>query len=279
VHTSFNQSITTTGRLSSSRPNLQNIPTRTELGMEIRKAFVAPEGYVLAGFDYSQIELRLMAHFAQDQKMIADFAAGRDIHAATAMRVFKLDALEDVTSSQRSIAKAVNFATLYGAGARTLAENAGVSYEEARSFMEEYFQEYPTVSQYIEQLVETAKQKGYAETMFGRRLSLPDLQSKMPQVQKAAERIAVNMPLQGTAADIMKKAMISVCDFVEQRTPDVWIILQVHDDLVLEIKEDRADELIPQIQQLIEADMHLSVPLQVDVKVGKNWGVMEKRSR
>lgn len=276
VHTSYNQAVTTTGRLSSSKPNLQNIPIRTSLGQKIRKAFIAQEGYALVAFDYSQIELRLMAHLAQDKNMLEDFAQGKDIHTTTAQRIFKVQQLEDVTKEQRGIAKAINFGAIYGAGARTIAQNAHVPTTEAKQFLEDYFTQYHAVRDYMEYLKEEARKTGYASTLFGRVLMLPDINSGHPQMKAAAERIAINMPLQGTAADIMKKAMIAVHDFVIQHTPDLWIILQVHDELVLEIKEEMVHKYRPTIQNLMQDVVSLDVPLKVNVQVGKNWGEMQK---
>lgn len=275
VHTSYNQAVTTTGRLSSSDPNLQNIPTRTPLGQQIRHAFCAAPGFLLISLDYSQIELRLAAHFSRDPSMLADFKEGKDIHAATALRIFKLTSLQDVTQSQRRIAKAINFATIYGAGPRKLAENAHITVPEAKQFMDEYFHSYATLHSYRERLIQQAVEKGYAETFFGRTLFIPDINSNLPQYRAAAERLAINMPLQGTAADIMKKAMIAVFNLVNTYIPDVWMILQVHDELVLEVKTSMVSELVPQIKTLMEQVVSFEVELLVDVKQGLTWGSLQ----
>ncbi|MEI6223063.1 MAG: DNA polymerase [bacterium] len=274
VHTSFNQSVASTGRLSSSNPNFQNIPIRTEMGQRIRQAFVAAPGYTLLSFDYSQIELRLMAFLSQDAKMLDDFAHDRDIHAATAQRIFHLPTLDAVTSDQRRIAKAINFATMYGAGPRTLGENAGINFNDAKLFLQEYFAYYPAVKGYATGLKELAHKNGYATTLFGRVLHLPDISSSLPQMRAAAERVAVNMPLQGTAADIMKLAMIAVHAFVETLVPDVYIILQVHDELVLEVREEKVGEIALKVRELMEKVEGVAVRLKVDGKVGKTWGEM-----
>ncbi|MEK7094836.1 MAG: DNA polymerase I [Patescibacteria group bacterium] len=272
VHTTFNQTITATGRLSSSDPNLQNIPIRTEIGREIRKAFVAPEGKVLVAADYSQIELRLVAAFSKDKNMLEVFKSGGDIHAATAAKVFGVNENE-VSPEQRRAAKTVNFGIIYGMGPRALARNIGVSFEDAKSFIEKYFLAFPGVRQYLDEALLEAKRKGYAETIFGRRRYLPDLKNGVQMLRAAAERMATNMPLQGAAADIMKKAMLKVADW--KKPAGTLVLLQVHDELVLEVPRDVADDVVRVLPKLMCDVADLAVPLEVKIKTGKNWGEME----
>ncbi len=276
LHTSYNQTVTTTGRLSSSKPNLQNIPIRTPMGNEIRKAFVAEEGKTLASLDYSQIELRLVAHVANDPRMIQDFQEGKDIHTATAARLFHCSESE-VSKEQRGVAKAINFATIYGAGPRNLAQNAGVSIEEAKSFIDTYFTTYKSVHETIEHMKQKARDNGYAETLFGRRLAIPDIDSSLPQLKASAERIAVNMPFQGTAADLMKLAMIEIYHDIKDSN-DCCMLLQVHDELVFEITDNQLDAYLPKLQQAMEQVTPLQVPLTVDVATGTSWGALHDYS-
>lgn len=276
VHTSYNQAVASTGRLSSSSPNLQNIPIRTPLGQSIRRAFEAAPGMRLLSLDYSQIELRIMAHFSQDTQLCDDFAHDRDIHTATAQRIFKLSRSDLVTKQQRSIAKAINFAILYGAGPRNIAENANISFSDAKEFVERYFNHYPGIRCCMDGLKEQARQQGYASTLLGRRLALPDLTGGAAQFRAAAERVALNMPLQGTAADIMKLAMIAVFRWLQRQPADeAALLLQVHDELVLEVHQDRIAYYADAIKHEMESVVRLAVPLTVDVQVGENWAELE----
>lgn len=271
VHTSFNQAQTSTGRLSSSNPNLQNIPIRTSEGRRIREAFVAKEGHILLSADYSQVELRLMAHFSQDETMITAFREGKDIHAATAAEVFRTP-LEKVTSQERRAAKAINFGLIYGMGAFGLAKQLGISRTQAQEYISLYFSRYPGVLNYMDQTKERAREQGYVETLLGRRLYLPGIQSSNAIARSGAERIAINAPLQGTAADIIKLAMLKV-DRLLREKPEIEakMLLQVHDELILEsslASEKLATELlIAAMTDVIEID----VPLIVEVGRGKNW--------
>ncbi len=273
VHTSFNQTITATGRLSSSDPNLQNIPIRTELGREIRKAFVAEPGNVLVAADYSQIELRVVAHLSGDERMIETFANGGDIHKTTASFIFDVP-LDEVTKDMRRSAKEVNFGVLYGMGSYGLSQRTGLSRSEAREFIEKYFAQYPKMKKYTESLIEQAHKEGFVETLFGRRRYLPDINSSMAQVRNAAERAAVNLPVQGTSADIMKLAMISVHNQITKEYPATKLIMQVHDELVLEVPEKDVDTVSELVKNAMEGVVELKIPIDVEVKVGHNWGEM-----
>lgn len=272
LHTTFNQTITVTGRLSSSDPNLQNIPVRTDLGNLVREAFIADEGYELVSFDYSQIELRLAASLAKDRGMIDIFKADGDIHTATSAAINRIKESE-VTSEMRRRAKALNFGIIYGISVYGLAQSAGVSYEEAKNFIEGYMAKFSGVSRYITESIEEAKRKGYAETILGRRRYLPELRSPNSQVRQAAERMAVNMPIQGMAADVVKLAMIGVSPLLDG---DVRLLLQVHDELLFEIKKEKISSLAPKIKSIMENVYSLEIPLKVDIKIGANWGKMEK---
>lgn len=280
LHTTFNQTITSTGRLSSSDPNLQNIPIRTELGREIRKAFVAERGSVLVAADYSQIELRLAAVIGRVKKMRAAFAENADIHTATAAEVWNTS-LEKVTKEQRRAAKAINFGLLYGMGPSSLAEGTGMSFAESKEFVQRYFDVYPEIKVYMDETKAFAVTQGYVETLFGRRRYLPDITSGVPQVRAAAERMAINAPIQGSAADLMKMAMIKIHEWIEKeygfapRAP-VKMILQVHDELVFEVKKGLALKVGKQIKDSMETTHTLAVPIVVDVEIGKNWGELEK---
>lgn len=271
IHTSYNQTITATGRLSSSDPNLQNIPTRTKLGKEIRKAFVAPKGKTLVAIDYSQFELRLAASFSKDKGFIEAFKSGVDVHSRTAADVLDKK-IEDVTKEERSAAKAINFGILYGMGSRKLALSTGFSLTEAKAFIEKYFAVHPGISDYIENAKAMAHERGYAETLFGRRRYLPEISSGIHMLVAAAERMAVNMPIQGTQADLVKIAMIDVADWIENVDLDVTMLLQVHDELVFEIADKDLDAAIPEIKKIMEAVWDDDVPLKVDVEVGRDWG-------
>ncbi|MDD4271637.1 MAG: DNA polymerase I [Patescibacteria group bacterium] len=277
LHTSFNQTVTATGRLSSTEPNLQNIPIRTELGREIRKAFVADRGYKLLSLDYSQIELRLAAHMSGDKKMIKAFKDGEDIHTATAAAINQV-ALSEVTPKMRREAKATNFGILYGQGPHGLSQNADIPYMRAKEFIDQYFKVYRGVKEFVEETIEQARGRGYAETLFGRRRFLPEINSSVMQVRKAAERMAVNTPLQGTAADIIKVAMIRVQELIDKKyqADEIKMLLQVHDELVFEVKENSVKEAVAEIKEIMENVIKLKVPIEVDASVGDNWGEMEE---
>ncbi|MDX1706593.1 DNA polymerase I [Pseudidiomarina sp.] len=272
IHTSYHQAVTATGRLSSSDPNLQNIPIRTEAGRRVRKAFTAPAGYKIMAIDYSQIELRIMAHLSQDPNLLEAFSKGRDIHAATASEVFGV-ALDEVSSEQRRRAKAVNFGLIYGMSAFGLARQLDIPRHEAQHYMDKYFERFPGVLRYMEDTRTQAKRDGYVETLFGRRLQLPEIRSSNGARRKAAERAAINAPMQGTAADIIKYAMIAVSDYLRDniRNDDVWMIMQVHDELVFEVRENRVDEMKSELVRVMEQAAKLDVPLIADVGVGNNW--------
>jgi DNA polymerase-1 len=272
LRASFHQAITATGRLSSSNPNLQNIPIRTEIGKKLRQAFVAESNYQLISFDYSQIELRIMASLAKEEEMIADFLAGRDIHLATAAKINEID-LDQVNDQQRRAAKAVNFGILYGQGPYGLAEVTGLSYGAAKDFIDQYFAVYPRVNQYIAELIELAAANGFAETMWGRRRYLPDLFSFNPSIKRAAERMAVNLPIQGTAADIMKAAMIKVDDWLSSRflPNQARLVLQIHDEILIEAEQGLVAEIIKEVPGLMAGVINLAVPLAVNSTVGVNW--------
>ncbi|MCT8544828.1 DNA polymerase I [Glaesserella parasuis] len=269
VHTSYHQAVTATGRLSSSDPNLQNIPIRNEQGRRIRQAFIAHDGYVILAADYSQIELRIMAHLANDANMIKAFAEGKDIHRSTAAEIFGVP-LEDVTSEQRRSAKAINFGLIYGMSEFGLANQLGISRTDAKKYMELYFQRYPAVQQFMLDIREKAAEKGYVETLFGRRLYLPEINSSNQMRRKAAERVAINAPMQGTAADIIKVAMIGI-DQAVRNCEDIAMIMQVHDELVFEVKADRVEHYTPLIKAEMEKAIELKVPLIAEVGVGGNW--------
>ncbi|NHB89795.1 DNA polymerase I [Photorhabdus tasmaniensis] len=270
VHTSYHQAVTATGRLSSRDPNLQNIPVRNDEGRRIRQAFVAPEGYRIMAADYSQIELRIMAHLSQDQGLLKAFAEEQDIHRATAAEVFGLP-LEQVTSEQRRSAKAINFGLIYGMSAFGLSRQLGIPRGEAQRYMDRYFERYPGVLTYMERTRQQAEEQGYVETLDGRRLYLPDIKSRNGMRRKAAEREAINAPMQGTAADIIKKAMIAVDDWIISEEPKVRMIMQVHDELVFEVHESQLEYTEQKVRELMEKSMALDVPLKVDVGIGDNW--------
>ena len=270
VHTSYHQAVTATGRLSSSDPNLQNIPIRTAEGRRIRQAFVAPPGYRLLAADYSQIELRIMAHLAQDESLLNAFRLGLDVHRATAAEVFGVP-LDEVTHEQRRRAKAINFGLIYGMSAFGLAKQIGVDRKEAQAYIDLYFARYPGVLAYMERTRVQAREQGFVETLFGRRLYLPEIQSRNGAMRKAAERTAINAPMQGTAADIMKRAMVAVDGWLQESGLDARVILQVHDELVLEVREDLLVQVRgPLIERMSQA-ASLSVPLLVEAGEGANW--------
>ncbi|WP_340611750.1 DNA polymerase I [Xenorhabdus bharatensis] len=270
VHTSYHQAVTATGRLSSRDPNLQNIPVRNEEGRRIRQAFIAPEGYRILAADYSQIELRIMAHLSQDKGLLEAFAQGKDIHRATAAEVFGVP-LEQVTSEQRRSAKAINFGLIYGMSAFGLSRQLGIPRGEAQRYMDLYFERYPGVLEYMERTRQQAAEHGFVETLEGRRLYLPDIKSRNGMRRKASEREAINAPMQGTAADIIKLAMIAVDDWIVREQPKVRMIMQVHDELVFEVHESELATAEQKIRELMEKSMQLDVPLKVDVGTGDNW--------
>ena len=269
VHTSYHQAVTATGRLSSSDPNLQNIPIRNEQGRRIRQAFIAREGYKIVAADYSQIELRIMAHLSNDQGLIRAFAEGQDIHRSTASEIFGVP-LDQVTSEQRRSAKAINFGLIYGMSAFGLARQLGIPRADAQKYMDLYFQRYPGVQQFMSDIREKAKAQGYVETLFGRRLYLPDINSSNGMRRKAAERVAINAPMQGTAADIIKRAMIDL-DAAIRHNPDITTLMQVHDELVFEVRDDKVVELSQLIKSTMESAAEMVVPLIVEVGIGENW--------
>ncbi|EGQ8004097.1 DNA polymerase I [Vibrio parahaemolyticus] len=271
VHTSYHQAVTATGRLSSTDPNLQNIPIRNEEGRRIRQAFVAPAGYKILAVDYSQIELRIMAHLSGDQALLDAFRDGKDIHAATAAEIMGVS-IDQVSSEQRRRAKAVNFGLIYGMSAFGLAKQLGIPRGEAQAYMDKYFERYPGVMQYMEDTRSAAADKGYVETIFGRRLHLPEIKSRNGMRRKAAERAAINAPMQGTAADIIKKAMLLVDQWIqEEGNGRVKLLMQVHDELVFEVEESSLSEIESKVQKLMESAAELKVPLVADAGHGDNW--------
>ena len=269
VHTSYHQALTATGRLSSTDPNLQNIPIREEIGRQIRKAFIAPQGRVLLAADYSQIELRLMAHFSQDDALVDAFQNGQDVHRRTASEVLGV-ALENVTSDQRRQAKAVNFGLLYGMSEFGLIRQLGFTREESQNYIKQYFHRYPSIYEYMQRTRQVALEQGFVETITGRRLYTPDIDARNMMVRKGAERAAINAPLQGSAAEIIKMAMIEVNKILPKN--QAKLLLQVHDELVFEVDEAVADQLAAQIKDVMQKVVTLSVPLVVEVGQGKNWG-------
>jgi len=271
VHTSYHQAVTVTGRLSSSDPNLQNIPIRSAEGRRIRQAFIAPEGFKIVAADYSQIELRIMAHLSQDKGLLDAFSQGVDIHKATAAEVFSVD-VEEVTVDQRRSAKAINFGLIYGMSAFGLAKQLNIGRHDAQQYMDRYFNRYPGVLTYMEDTRETAKEQGYVETILGRRLQLPNINSRNGMLKKASERAAINAPMQGTAADIIKKAMIDMAAWVaKQEEGSVQLLMQVHDELVFSIKEEYVESYTKEIQEIMANAAQLDVPLIADADMGNNW--------
>ena len=270
VHTSYHQAVAATGRLSSSDPNLQNIPIRSEEGRKIRQAFIAPAGYKILAADYSQIELRIMAHLSGDAGLLKAFSAGEDIHKATAAEVFGV-ALEDVTTDLRRSAKAINFGLIYGMSAFGLAQQLGIDNSRAKSYIDLYFARYPGVKNYMDNIRAQAHEQGYVETLLGRRLYLPEIKSKNAARRQYAERTAINAPMQGTAADIIKLAMISTDQWLFKDKPDAKMIMQVHDELVFEVAEDQLENCSNAIRKLMCSAIELNVPLLVDIGIGNNW--------
>ena len=270
IHTSYHQAVAVTGRLSSSDPNLQNIPIRTEEGRRVRQAFVAAKGFQVLAADYSQIELRIMAHLSEDERLCDAFAQGEDIHRATAAEVFGLS-LDRVEAEQRRAAKAIYFGLIYGMSAFGLAKQLGITRTEAQQYVSLYFERYPGVKKYMDSIRERAREQGYVETLFGRRLYLPDINNKNVQRRQYAERTAINAPMQGTAADIIKRAMIKIDNYLQDKQESCKMIMQVHDELVFEVKENVIDSIKDNVMKQMEAAAKLSVPLVVDAAVGSNW--------
>ncbi len=271
VHTSYHQAVTATGRLSSTDPNLQNIPIRSEEGRKIRQAFIPPANHKIVAIDYSQIELRIMAHLSDDPGLVSAFSNGLDVHKATAAEIFSVD-LDDVTTNQRRSAKAVNFGLIYGMSAFGLAKQLDVPRHQAQEYMDTYFERYPNVQKYMEDTRQNATENGYVETLFGRRLYLPDIKSKNGMRRKGAERAAINAPMQGTAADIIKKAMLEVDKWIEeQQDPRIKMTMQVHDELIFEIHEDIVEDTTKKLVELMNDAVSLSVPLIAEAGIGNNW--------
>ena len=270
IHTTFNQTITATGRISSTEPNLQNIPMRMELGKQIRKVFVPGEGCLLMDADYSQIELRVLAHLSGDEELISAYQSEQDIHRITASKVFKIP-FEEVTELQRRNAKAVNFGIVYGISSFGLSQDLSISRKEAAGYIEQYFSTYPRLKQYLDDLVENAKKDGYTATLFGRRRPIPELSSSNFMQRSFGERVAMNAPIQGTAADIIKIAMIKVWNALREAGLKSKLILQVHDELLIEVREEE----VPQVKEILADNMRgaadLAVDLAVDLHVGKDW--------
>jgi DNA polymerase-1 len=270
VHTTYSQSTAVTGRLASNDPNLQNIPIRTAEGRRIREAFIAPRGWKIVSADYSQIELRIMAHLSGDPSLRHAFVRGDDVHRATAAEVFGVP-LDKVSADERRTAKVINFGLIYGMSSFGVAQNLGIERATAQAYIESYFARYPGVKRYMDGTRELARQQGYVETVFGRRLRLPEIRSGSPQRRQAAERAAINAPMQGTAADLIKLAMIAVQGYLEREGLETKLIMQVHDELVLEVPEAELDRVKESVRKLMQEVAALEVPLVVDVGVGQNW--------
>jgi DNA polymerase-1 len=271
LHTSYHQAVTATGRLSSTDPNLQNIPIRSEQGRKIRQAFIAPTDYKIVAIDYSQIELRIMAHLSKDEGLVNAFSQGKDIHSATAAEIFAIS-LEEVTTDQRRSAKAINFGLIYGMSAFGLAKQLSIGRQQAQEYQDKYFQRYPGVLTYMEETRQQASKQGYVETLYGRRLYLPDINAKNGMRKKAAERAAINAPMQGTAADIIKKAMLAVDEWLMTENDErIKMTMQVHDELIFEIHQDIVEATTEQLVTLMNNAVSLSVPLIAEAGIGDNW--------
>ena len=270
LHTSYHQAVAATGRLSSADPNLQNIPIRTEEGRRVRKAFVTEPGSLMIAADYSQIELRIMAHLSEDRGLVSAFNEGLDVHKATAAEVFGVSP-EAVTTDQRRSAKAINFGLIYGMSAFGLAKQLNIARQDAQTYIDRYFERYPGVRQYMDETRQKAAEQGFVETLFGRRLYLPDIKAGNFQLRQAAERTAINAPMQGTAADIIKLAMLSVQAWLDQTALDTKMIMQVHDELVFEVPSEEREEVTHHVKTLMSGAAQLAIPLEVDVGEGSNW--------
>jgi DNA polymerase-1 len=273
LHTNFNQTGTTTGRLSSSEPNLQNIPIRGEMGSKIRKAIIAPPGAYLLSADYSQIDLRVLAHLSGDPGLIAAFDQDEDIHATTASKIFGIS-VGQVTREMRRNAKTVNFGVVYGMSNYGLEQATNLNREEASQFIALYFEKYPKVKEYLETTKEQARKLGYVQTMLGRRRYLPEISSSNRMVREAAERMAVNAPVQGSSADIIKVAMINLHREIRKRKLKSKMLLQIHDELLFEVPEDEVEEMKSLVNELMSQAVELRVPVKIDIKLGRNWGEM-----
>jgi len=274
VHTSFNQTRTATGRLSSSDPNLQNIPVRGELGKQVRQAFIAPPGSCLLSGDYSQIDLRVLAHLSQDQGLVGAFNHDEDIHAATASQLFGVDSSQ-VTADMRRVAKTVNFGVIYGMSGYGLEQATELSREEATKFITAYFEKYPGIKQYLESTKQRARDAGYVQTLLGRRRSIPEINSANRQVREAAERMAINMPVQGTSADIIKVAMVKLYQEMGKRQLKSKMLLQVHDELLFEVPTEELEEMCQLVPEIMSTALELSIPLKVDINSDQNWGELK----
>jgi DNA polymerase-1 len=272
VHTSYHQAVTSTGRLSSSNPNLQNIPIRSKFGRKIREAFIPAKGYKIVTFDYSQVELRIMAHLSEDENLLKAFTQGLDVHQMTASDILDID-LHSVTREQRRCAKAINFGLIYGMGAFGLSKQLKVSRSESQKYIDTYFSRYPGVRTFMQTVKKYAEKHGFVETIFGRRLYLPDINSRNSIKKRGAERLAINAPMQGSAADIIKKSMILVNKWISKEKVSANMIMQVHDELVFEVidNENELQYILHQIKSYMESAVLLKIPLPVDVGVGNNW--------
>src|SRR5690625_1485305 len=271
VHTDFNQAVAATGRLSSSNPNLQNIPIRTERGREIRKAFIPEDGFTMLAADYSQVELRVIASISQDENMMNAFKEGQDIHARTAKEIFSLDSLDEVTPDQRRKAKEVNFGIPYGVSAYGLASRLGISNSEGKEMIEQYFDRFPGILEYINETKAFAREHGFVKTLLGRRRYIPQISSGNWNVRAFAERTAINMPIQGTAADIIKLAMIDIQQYIEDADLGTRMLLQVHDELIFTVPDAEADIIPRKLKQMMESAYELEVPLVVEMGLADNW--------
>ena len=270
IHTTFHQTGTATGRLSSSDPNLQNIPIRGELGGQIREAFVPREGWLMMSADYSQIELRLMAHFSEDPNLLRAFHEGLDVHSFTASLITGLP-MDQITPELRRLAKTVNFGIMYGLSAHGLAQQLGITHEEAQAFIDNYFRRYPKVKECIERIIQFAQEHGYVETIMGRRRYFPEINSDSYQMREAAKRAAINTPFQGSAADIIKSAMIKIFRRLNEEKLSAKMLLQIHDELVFEFPPQEQDALTELVKTEMEGVVQLKVPLVVDIGIGRNW--------
>ena len=270
IHSYFHQTITATGRISSTEPNLQNIPTRIELGKQLRKVFKPEKGYIYIDADYSQIELRVLAHISQDENMIDAFENDEDIHRQVASKVFDVP-MEEVTKEQRSAAKAVNFGIVYGISDFGLAEQLGIGRKKAKQYIEQYKEKYMGIKNFMDNIVEEAKERGYVETLFHRRREIPELSSNNYMVRQFGARVAMNTPIQGTAADIMKIAMIKLFDRIEKEKLSAKLILQVHDELIVECKKEESEQVKQVLKESMENATKLSIPLKVEISEANNW--------